>query len=210
MVDPFGKLELFGTTTKIYKLSTFISFNRFIEMTFSFSLAPDATNLKLCLYNSPELVGCQSSCYNIESSDTSPITIDAASLLSYRSTDMKYIGFSQETAGGNEVTSSISDLKLIEGPTSNAYENGKCNDPNARDIHGPVKVIDGEEIKCVCTDGYISTNGGKLLRNQDACISCISQQCVSPDSNDVCASVSSNYWVYEQIHSIISAFYYQF
>jgi len=192
MTDATGKVELFGNSKTIYELSTQIPFNRFTQLMFSFTYSPEATGLSLCLYDSPHLTNCPLSCYDIGSSDTSPITIDAAKLISYRSSDLRYIGFVQETSGGNDVTSSFDGIQVIAGPTRDAYENGQCTDPNARDTYGPVKVIDGEEIKCACTDGYFSTNGGKLLKKQDACISCIDQLCDSPFtiSNGICAGVS--------------------
>lgn len=100
---------------------------------------------------------------------------------------MLYIGFVQES-DNTEVVSSFSNLQVLEGTKQNAFENGKCTDLNARNIGGPPEVIDGILVKCICTDGFFSSNGeNKKLRNQDACVACIeSQGCsLSRSASDV-------------------------
>lgn len=177
----------------IYELFDHVSFNGFTQLKFNFTkYSAEVTSLGICLYDTPQLISCALNCYSIRALDTSPIIIDGAKLLSYRSSDLKYVGFVQETSGDDSVRSSFDSIEVVAGQTRDAYENGQCTDPNARDVYGPTKFIGEEEIKCACTDGYFSTNGGKLLRNEDKCISCIDQVCDSPLPQTInCAGVSN-------------------
>lgn len=189
-----GKIDLHGSTTKIFELTTPIPFDRFTLLTFTYTTSQDATGLSICVYDSSLAMSCPLNCHSVENRSSSTLTIDAAKLLSYREANVRYFGFVQATDGGNEVRSSFNNIKVESGPTKSAYENGQCTDPNARDIGGPAQIIAGDEVKCICTQGYFSSNGGRLLRDQDACIPCLSQQCESPLtlSNQVCSAVSKS------------------
>jgi hypothetical protein len=192
LVDASGDTHLYSNTNVIYKFDSPLSFNRFTEVQFSFAYGEGIDKLKFCLYISSALIGCPSSCFEISRSATSPLTIPAAPMLSYQVVDVLYIGFVQEA--DNAVVgafSTLRDMKVMEGRVTNAYENGKCTDPNSRQIGGPER-----EEKCVCTDGFISSGTAKILKNIDACVPCVeTETCSLPmqalyPMEDFCARVS--------------------
>ena len=67
-----------------------------------------------------------------------------------------------------EVVSFISNIQIFHGDSFDVVDdNGNCKDINADTI------TNGDEISCMCRDGFLSSNGGKIQGDYDSCVPCI-------------------------------------
>jgi len=93
---------------------------------------------------------------------------------------------SQVAGTTDEIESSFGGMRFIAGQERGvAYKDGICTDPNAHVLLSP-----NSDTKCKCADGFLSSNGGKQVRDQDACVHCVGleKDChFSSDTKDICA-----------------------
>lgn len=163
-------IDLYGDTSKVYKVTGDIPLDQFTELSVGVEYdEPAASTLKICVYDSPDPLKCELKCIDLPSQSSQNIQ---PRKVSPRSAQLTYVKITHVT-GDNSTKASINSLELARGEAKDSYDTaaGRCRDKNARDASGRKKQNGG---KCVCTDGYLSSNTGqKLLDDKDSCISCI-------------------------------------
>jgi hypothetical protein len=161
-------IELEGSVFKVYEVTgSPIRMNKFTKIRFVSNKRSSTDLLKLCMYDSSSDFECAKYCHSITEQGLQINEFFASELFASRKVTVSHIGFEQTcTSCIQHERSSISNLNILEGTVTNSYSNGKCTDANA------VAVAKNNELVCKCSDGYISSNGGKILGNEDSCIEC--------------------------------------
>ena len=172
-----------------------MTMNKFTKIRFTSNKSPSTDLLKLCIYDSSSDFECAKYCHSVTEQGLQINEIFASQLFASRKVTISHIGFEQACSSCIQYErSSFSNLKIFEGTVTNSYNNGKCTDVNA------VVVTRNNELVCKCSDGYIASNGGKILSNEDACIECVGGlACNAVDiGNDLeCFDVSLSYYIFE-------------
>lgn len=175
-------MRIFGVTDKIYYFHSPVYIDKFSSISFDIESYETPSSCSFCIYenetefkSNSTLVEDEERCTNLifEENGTSKVSITLGRLFGYRKTEIKYLRIVQDK--GNNIhflTSSsksevlISNLK-IERDGQTEFSNVECN---LYDSHS-APVEDFSMNKCVCDDGYISSNGGKVIGGLDKCVS---------------------------------------
>ncbi len=163
-----GTISLYGNTERFYQLSTILTVTKFNVFSFVYThmnwdeVAGDAA---ICLYehiqdSTSDSEFCPSSCFLPKEGQN---TIYLGEIFMDRTVSLQFIRFMQ-TQG----TSEIRNLNIFSSPEKDVIDtNDLCTDPNAR------RVRSMGSTGCLCMDGYISSNSGKLQGTYDTCLSCL-------------------------------------
>ena len=172
-----GSIRLYGSTTRLYRLSQGITVHKFSIMSAcSFSQVPPIPQeVSICLFEdlaSAVLDNCPSRCFPLEYYDTNVMSLAAA--FNSRIATVRFIAFKLEGFRGDSI---IKSLTFSNGTMTSIFDDDdKCVDPNARR-----STRDG----CVCMDGYASSNGGKIQEAYDSCVDCLTEANCAVDASFV-------------------------
>ena len=173
-------LHLYGHVHTLYEMDLSILVNKFTRLQFDLTEIIVSEQLRICIYEDEEdvagqtlVVGDETRCTNITESGS--VDIGIGDFFDDRVTQIKYISFIQDS-GRNPRSgeSEITNIVVEPGETVDVVdENGKCADSNANEVV-PGVVGNAEGVQCVCDDGFVSSNGGKILGEYDSCVHCLS------------------------------------
>jgi len=164
-----GVVTLFGHVHKVFNLTRPIVINKFTRLQCDVSMLKGVDSVGICLYEdlSDASEENQDRCHKVQLSNVIDVAI--GQLFNGKQTSIRFIGFiqdnSQSPIAGKSVVSNIS---IIQGANTDLLDDdGKCRDTNAKTIGS------GNATVCMCVDGYVASNGGKVQGQFDSCIQCI-------------------------------------
>jgi len=170
-----GVLHLHGDVAIVYELLSPIAVNKFVHLKMKLNSLVAVEVIRVCLYESEEdamrlktLVGDEYRCNDLPTSGN--VDINIGGLFEYRITSMTFVSFEQLNRG-NPLSGStlLSDISF-EAKEKNSIidSNNNCVDRWSDKFIGL-----GDEPQCLCTSGYVASNGGKFLDTYDTCIKCL-------------------------------------
>lgn len=157
------KLEVFYDTFRFFKLSQGLEVNKLTKFQANFSKAQDVQT-SICFFENLEDLDNEVSCQDLESEEVSGGVIEflLGEAINYKNATLNYLAVKQNSTSSTSSTS-LKDLAFIEGQAQDLLNDGVCIDTNA------TKVADET---CQCKDGFVSSNGGKILGMFDQCVPC--------------------------------------
>ena len=163
--DISASVHIFRSTIEMFELSDQVIVNKFTRLQYTVTVSTSVERSGLCLFE--DLPGEDkvdlSQCHEVNLSQDVDVPIDE--LLNGREALVHYIAFIQE--GYAEAYSIISEIKIKQGENTDIYDENGCKDVNA------ITSGSGSSTLCTCTDGYISSNGGKTQGGFDSCVKCV-------------------------------------
>ncbi len=168
-------ISLYGNAQGIYRLSQPVIILKSTELRFELETMEKTDHSEICLYENEEdlkgapLLGSEYRCVDFTLSSTGKIE-NIGDLFDYRTTSIQYIVFRQFNSDyrrSGEIT--ISNIIFTADPDD--QQDIQCSelDPNALKLDNN-SGIGG--IQCKCREGYVASNGGKVLNKQDSCVAC--------------------------------------
>lgn len=181
-----SEIIIFGDTYKVFRTNRMISVSRFTQVKFTaLKGAPSSTGLQICFFLqnetsfSEDLLSIsyfEKRCFEVGQLSTlakSFVINIGDDLFNYRTVDdLNYIGFKQtESLDSRADTITIRDLRIDQLDSIDFIDsNGRCVDEN-RDSDLPFSLL---PRACKCKNGYVNSNGGKLITaNDDKCVPCL-------------------------------------
>lgn len=170
-----GALHLHGDVAILYELQSPIAVNKFVHLKMKLNSLVTVDTIRVCLYESEEdamglnvLVGDEYRCNDISTSGN--VDINVGGLFEDRITSVTFVSFEQSN-GGNPLSGST----LLSNISFEAKEEMSILDSNNNCIDRWSNKFMGlsEEPKCLCSSGYVASNGGKFLGVYDSCIKCL-------------------------------------
>lgn len=174
-------MRIFGETDKIYYFHSPIYIDKYSSISFDIDSYETPSSFSFCIYeqetdfkSNVTLVEDEERCTALfyEENGTSKVSIVLGRLFGYRKTEIKYLRVVQDKGNNVHFLSSssksevlISNLK-IERDDQPDFSNIECN---LYDSHS-TPVQEFSMNKCACDDGYISSNGGKIIGGLDKCV----------------------------------------
>lgn len=186
-----GKIHIYGSVDKIYQMRSPIDVNKFTQISFDLdeSEGPRGT-VTMCLYEDLHLdaaLECSSRCLKLEYGTN---LFNLGQIFHDRQTSVQYIRIKQagviDTARATPI-STLSDILFSTYAEAIVNEKGICVDTNALTVQSTQGVL------CTCPDGFVSSNGGKLQRASDTCVSCMFQPACPLDAIHIDASRNAGY-----------------
>ena len=182
--------QLHGSAQELFSLMSSVPVDRFTDFVFTLNSSTDAQYVWLCLYEElPSHFGIlMDQCHEVNLlQGIFEVVVESASigeLLNGKQTEIKFIGFVQESLSTNGSTL-ISSIMFIQGENIAIYDENGCKDPNT------VTIGSGLDTLCICKDGFVASTGGKTQGELDICVPCIDSEFCSFDSescsnNDDC------------------------
>ena len=162
-------VEIFGDTFRAFELSKSFNLNKNTRLQVELANADAAPITSICLFETLDFDYTPKQCAQLLSA-SGQIDINVGSLLNNRKAKIVFIAFIQAGATSLEYGTSITDIVFVHGESIDIVnEKGQCTDPNS----STTTIQDGNTT-CICNVGYVSSNGGKVQRELDSCISCVS------------------------------------
>ncbi len=168
-------LHLHGYVTILFKLLSPVSVNKFVHLKMKLISLATVETIRVCIYECEEdvmklkeLVGDEYRCIDLPTSGN--VDINIGGLFEYRVTSVSFVSFEQSNSE-NPLSGStlISDISFEARVTNSIIDSSnKCVDLWSDKFIGL-----GEEPQCLCTSGYVASNGGKFLGAHDSCIKCL-------------------------------------
>lgn len=157
------KLEVFHNTFRLFKLSQGIEVNKLTKFEAQFNKTHDAQT-SLCFFENLEDSDNEVSCQELEPQIVSEGVIEflLGEAINYKNATLNYLAVKQNSTSST-LSTALKDLAFIEGHAQDLFNDGVCIDTNAN------KVADET---CQCKDGFVSSNGGKILGKFDQCVPC--------------------------------------
>ena len=178
-----ASVHIFGSTIEMLELSDQVTVNKFTRLQYTVAVTESVERSGLCLFE--DLPGEDkvdfSQCHEVNLSED--VDVPIGELLNGRQVLIHYIAFIQE--GLAEANSIISEINIKQDENTDIYDENGCKDVNA------ITSGSGNSTVCTCTDGYISSNGGKIQGEFDSCVKCVKSDFCLFDgafcsSNDEC------------------------
>jgi len=161
-------IEIFGDTFRAFKLSKTFNFNKNTRLEVNLINLDVALVTGVCVYETLEDENNLKQCMQLPRK-VGQIDINVGSLLNNRRTKIAFIAFTQTGASLLDYGTFIRNIAFVQGANTDIVdENGQCTDSNA------LTEIQNSNTTCICDDGYVSSNGGKVQGELDSCISCVS------------------------------------
>jgi len=161
-------IEIFGDTFRAFKLSKSFNFNKNTRLEVNLINLDVALVTGVCVYETLEDENNLKQCMQLPR-QVGQIDINVGSLLNNRRTKIAFIAFTQTGASLLDYGTFIRNIAFVQGANTDIVdENGQCTDSNA------LTTIQNSNTTCICDDGYVSSNGGKVQGELDSCISCVS------------------------------------
>jgi len=161
-------IDILGDTFRVFKLFKSFNFNKHTRLEVQLINVDVALLMGVCVYETLEDENNLKQCVQLPSY-VGQIDINVGSLLNYRIGKIGFIAFVQTGAALLDNGTSIRKIAFVQGDDTDIVdENGQCTDQNAL-----TTIQDGNKT-CICDDGYVSSNGGKVQGELDSCISCVS------------------------------------
>ncbi len=171
VVESNSAIRLFGDISRVFELSNTFEVQKFTRMKLTLEIMDDAAiqGVGLCFYDTFPSRSNQDRCFLAGTGGE--LDIDLGQIFYNKKTSVSHISIVMKLSSvqfTNTVEALVSTILVSPGEITDIVdENGQCTDPNAKTTR------DGEEIFCLCADGYISSNGGKRQYELDSCVSCL-------------------------------------
>ena len=167
--DKNNVLELYGNFCTGFNITPPIFVNKFTRLNLTIEAADDF-NVQVCIPESVADFCTTKQCFTIDKPGKYP-DIDLGHTVNGKRTNMSFLTVAQNmnrTDYNSPVT--ISGWTFSYGPNTDIVdEQNKCKDENA--LPEPIGVQ-----KCLCKDGFVSSNGGKEQSITDECVTCLSSE----------------------------------
>ena len=167
VVEVDKSISLFGAAREILNITSPIAINKFTRLQYSVSVGEFLQNLRFCVFEQfPGDFNTEGShCQIVDSSQD--VDVAFGDLLNGKQADINFIGLVQEVMAPLEASSIISDINIIQGESTDIFDENGCKDINA------ITSGTGESTVCTCGNGFVSSNGGKKQGQFDTCVPCI-------------------------------------
>lgn len=180
--------RIYGDAKVLYKFETPVSVNKYTYLQFDIDIEQMPDFLEICVYENEsdqknDLIGTEYRCMNAPTL-TQLFDVNLGPLFDFRITSIQFITFRQGKYNLPRFAKTvIKNIRVYPGErTPIIDEEGNCSDENAS-----ITVIPDDEanIKCMCDDGFVASNGGTLLGEYDTCIRCLGEKFCTFDG-EVC------------------------
>lgn len=157
------KLEVLYDTFRFFKLSQGLEVNKLTKFQANFSKAQDVQT-SICFFENLEDSDNEVSCQELEPNEESGGYTEflLGEVINYKNATLNYIAVKQNSTSSTTPTI-LKDFAFIEGQAQALLNDGVCIDTNANKI---------ADESCQCKDGFVSSNGGKILGKFDQCVPC--------------------------------------
>ena len=167
VVEVDKSFSLFGAAREILNITSPIAVNKFTRLQYSVSVGESSEIVRFCVFEQfPGDFNAEGShCQIVDSSQD--VDVAFGDLLNGKQADISFIGLVQEVETPLEASSIISDINIIQDESTDIFDENGCKDINA------ITSGTGESTVCTCANGFVSSNGGKIQGQFDACVACI-------------------------------------
>ncbi len=172
------KIDLYGNVHQQYELSQPITVFKTTALNFILNTEEvDASSI--CLYKDEDdaklrkWLGTEYRCIDIASFQSGENSIEKLGMLfDNRTTRINIIEFRQSNQNSRRSGKSIiSDIKFHFNFVDNSNIACSERDPNTE------QSTTGKVSRCICKEGFVASNGGRVLNKHDSCVNCYDGKC---------------------------------
>jgi len=167
-------IRIFGNVHKLYKLLSSAYVDKYTTLNAQLEQVQPFQNFRLCLFeNKNEVVGnstllqdekrCQ---YVI---GDGAISLHLGEFFSFKVTRVRYLSILLESDNSLDGEAVFSDFNLRREGLDDYDKLSGTNCP-VLDAHSVNFMDSSGRSKCVCIDGFVASNGGKILERYDTCV----------------------------------------
>ncbi len=175
------KIDLYGNVFQQYELSQPITVFKTTVLNFTLEAVVIVDTSTICFYEDEDdsklrkWLGTEYRCIDITSLQSGENSIEKLGMLfDNRTTTIKFIEFHQSNKNGRRSGKRIiSDMKFRFESVDDSNIACAERDPNAEQT----------DIDCICKEGFVASNGGRVLNRHDSCVQCYGSNCLF-DGND--------------------------
>ena len=173
-IIPDGTLQIFGDAELRFVFYAPIKVHKYFTLEFSIVVKTEPEYFHVCLYETEDgfeeeeaLVGNEFRCTNVNSYGN--VNLNVGRFFDDRITDISAIVFRQiNTLTQRLGETDVQDVKLLPFEGEGIFNSdGTCNDTNSYTI-----VMNGD-VRCICIEGFVGSNGGRILGEYDSCVNCL-------------------------------------
>ncbi len=170
------KINLYGNVFQQYKLSQPITIFKTTALTFMLETMVIVDTSAICLYEDEDdsklrkWLGTEYRCKDITLLQSGEQNIEKLGMLfDNRTTTINIIEFRQSNKNGRRSGERIiSDMQFRFDFVNNSNITCSERDPNAEQT----------DIDCICKEGFVASNGGRVLNSHDSCVKCYGNNCL--------------------------------
>lgn len=174
-------IRIYEELDRIYSFEASVEIDKYSYFSFEIMKIVAPSNLEFCIYeddseiySNSTLIEDELRCENVLSTENDVVTISLGKLFAYRKSEVKHFRISQnQDSIAGRVTSQkseviLSNLKFFREDPDAFYN---LNDMDCASYDSNSTLVPNESFKkCVCNDGYVSSNQGKIVGKYDTCV----------------------------------------